>query len=100
MGHDRPMDRWKVAQAVEFVRVLRAQLGGMTSKLALVERQNAITRSNARACALRIEATTLRRDIRKAQSLVDHLERRYLAGDAAGSIPPTAGRRQPSRVGS
>lgn len=71
------MGRWQVAQAVEFIRVLRVQLGEMTSQLSWIDRQN-LTAANARASALRAEAATLRREIKEAQSLVDQLERRYL----------------------
>lgn len=65
-----------VAQAVEMVRALRVQLVEMTSQLAWIERQD-VTGRNARACAMRIEAAALRRDINEAQILIDRLQRRY-----------------------
>jgi hypothetical protein len=66
-----------VAHAVELVRALRVQLAEMTSQLAWIERQD-VTGRNARACAMRIEAAALRRDINEAQILIDRLQRRYL----------------------
>jgi hypothetical protein len=74
---DLPVGGSQVAQAVEFVRALRAQLVRMTSQLAWIERQD-VTRRNARAYAMRDEAAALRRDIYKAQHLIDRLQRRYL----------------------
>ncbi len=88
------MDSWQVAQAVEFIRALRVQLGEMTSQLGWIERQN-VRAGNARACALRAEAATLRRDLHEAQSLVDQLERRYLARHAPTRIPRGAPRPGP-----
>jgi hypothetical protein len=67
------------AQAVELIRALRHQLQEMTTELAWVERQDVAVR-NGRACALRMEAAALRRDIQEAQFLVDRLRRRYLSG--------------------
>ena len=68
------------AQAVELIRALRQQLHEMTTQLAWVERQD-VTGSNGRACALRLEAAKLRRDIKEAKALIDRLQRRYLNGD-------------------
>lgn len=85
MGEDHSMGRWQVAQAVEFVRALRVQLGEMTSQLSWIERQN-LTATNARACALRAEAATLRRDIKEAQSLIGQLERCYLERHGANRV--------------
>jgi hypothetical protein len=82
-----------VAQAAELVGALRDQLREMTTKLAWVERQG-VTGRNGRACAMRLEAAALRRDIKKAQVLIDRLQRRFLSGDA-GPPPPE---RRPSRV--
>src|SRR6516164_1634929 len=65
------------AQALEFVRALRHELHEMTAQLAWVERQE-VTGTNGRACAMRLEAAALRRDIREAQLLIDRLARRYL----------------------
>ena len=67
-----------VAQAVELVRALRAQLVRMTGRLAWIERQDVTTRSNGRAWAMRVEVAALRRDINEAQILIDRLQRRYL----------------------
>jgi hypothetical protein len=68
------------AQAVELVRALRHQLREMTAQLAWVESRD-VTSTNGRACATRLEAAALRRDIREAQVLIDRLQRRYLSGD-------------------
>ncbi len=85
------MDRRQVAQAAEFVRALHERLGEMTSRLGWIERQN-LRAGNARACALRAEAATLRRDIKEARSLVDRLEHRYLERHAAGTVRRAAPR--------
>jgi hypothetical protein len=69
-----------VAQAVELVRALRDRLHEMTTQLAWVERQD-VTGRNGRACAMRMEAAALRRDIQEARTLIDRLQRRYLNGD-------------------
>ena len=69
----------QVAQALELIRALRHQLHNMTTQLAWVERQD-VTATNGRACAMRMEAAELRRDIHEAQALIDQL-RRYLNGD-------------------
>ena len=71
------VDACDVAQAVELVRALRAQLLRMIGQLAWIERQD-VTRRNGRAWAMRVEAATLRRDINEAQILIDRLQRRYL----------------------
>ena len=70
------MNGWQAAQAVEFIRVLRVQLGKMTTQLAQIERQD-VTGRNARACAMRVEAAALRRDITEAKVLIDRLHRQY-----------------------
>ncbi len=88
------MDRPQVAQAVELIRALRVQLGEMTSQLGWIERQN-MRAGNARACALRAEAATLRRDIKEAQTLIDRLERRYLERHADDGDPRAAPRPVP-----
>ncbi|MGV0050101.1 hypothetical protein ACRU43_12815 [Mycobacterium colombiense] len=75
------MDRWQTAQAVEFTRALRVKLTEMNSKLAWIERQTARA-SNARAGALRVEATTLRRHIKEAEALIARLEQKYLGREA------------------
>ena len=68
----------QAAQAAELVRALRYQLHKMTAQLAWVIRQD-VTGTNGRVCAMRLEATALRRDIREAQFHIDRLQRRYLA---------------------
>ena len=70
----------RAAQAVELIRALRHQLREMTKQLAWVERQD-VTDRNGRACAMRMEAAALRRDIKEAQFLIDRLQLRYLNGD-------------------
>jgi hypothetical protein len=70
----------EAAQAVELVRALRHHPHEMTTQLAWVERQD-VTGRNGRACAMRMEAAALRRDIHKAQFLIDRLQRRYLNSD-------------------
>ena len=66
----------EAAQALELVRALRLQLHLMTTRLAWVERQD-VTGSNGRACALRLEAAKLCRDIKEAHALIDGLQRHY-----------------------
>jgi hypothetical protein len=76
----------------------------MTTQLAWVERQD-VTGRNGRACALRLEAAALRRDIREAQFLIDRLQRRYLNGDEhtqkrpAGRLPRAMVDRQARQLG-
>jgi len=70
----------ETAQAREFVRALRDRLHEMTTQLARIERQSLIS-TRARACAMRLEAASLRRDINEAQVLIDRLQRHYLDGD-------------------
>jgi hypothetical protein len=72
------MGRCEVAQALELVRALRHQLQQMTTQLAWVEHQD-VTSRNGRACAMRMEAAELRRDIKEAQFHIDRLQRRYLS---------------------
>jgi hypothetical protein len=78
------------AQAAELVRALRHQLHEITAQLARVERQG-VTGRNGRACAMRLEAAALRRDIREAQVLIDRLQRRYLSGDERTQQRPAGG---------
>jgi hypothetical protein len=59
---------------VEFIRTLRIRLREMTAQLVWIERQD-VTGRNARACAMRVEAAALRRDITEAKVLVDRLQR-------------------------
>jgi hypothetical protein len=82
----------QAAQAAALVRALRHQLHEMTTQLARMERQG-ITGRNGRACALRLEAAALRRDIQEAQFHIDRLERRYLNGDERPQQHPAG--RQP-----
>ncbi|MGZ4513286.1 MAG: hypothetical protein ACXVX5_00875 [Mycobacterium sp.] len=77
MGEEQPVQGWQTAQAVSFIRALRDHLDGMISQLTWIERQH-VTSRNARACAMRAEAATLRKDIHEAQLLIDALRRRYL----------------------
>jgi hypothetical protein len=99
----RPVGDHDAAQALELLRALRHELDEMTTQLAWVERQD-VTGRNGRACALRLEAAALRRDIREAQFLIDRLQRRYLNGDErtqqrpAGRLPPTMVDRQTQPV--
>ena len=84
------------AQAVELIRALRDQLHEMITRLARVEGQR-VTGGSHLACALRLEAAALRRDIREAQVLIDRLQRRYLNdGDRTQQHP--AGRQPVAMV--
>jgi hypothetical protein len=82
------MDDCQRAQAVELVRALCRQLHEMTTKLERIERQGVGT--NGRACAMRLEAAALRKDIREAQRLIDRLRRRYYLDPAPGTHSPTS----------
>ena len=88
------MDRRQIAQAVELKRALRLRLVEMNGKVGWIERQGARA-SNARACALRMEATKLRRDIKEAEFLIARLEQLYLAQEAADPSPQAASKRRP-----
>jgi hypothetical protein len=79
-------------QAVELIRALRYQLDKMTAQLAWIERQG-VTARKSRACAMRLEAAALRRDIKQAQALIDQLQRRYLNSDERTQQHP-AGRQR------
>jgi len=79
------MDRWQVAQAVEFIRALRVQLGEMTARLAWIECQGVAGRSSRE---MRLEAAALRRDITEPKVLIDRLQRRYLQQPSAGLFKP------------
>jgi hypothetical protein len=78
------VDARDVAQAVELVRVLRAQLREMAHQLAWVESRNVTT--NTQASALRREAAELRRDIQEAQVHIERLCRRYLELNRSGLL--------------
>ena len=82
-----PVSGSQAIQAMEFVRALHAHLRKMTSQLRWIERQD-VTSRNARADAMRLEATALRRDINEAQILIDRLHRWYL--NANNDEPPRA----------
>ena len=82
----------EAAQTVELVRALRHQLHEMTTQLAWAERRD-VSGRNGRACAMRMEAAALRRDIQEAQFLIDRLQRRYLNGDERTQQHP-AGRQR------
>jgi hypothetical protein len=77
------------AQAAEFVRALWRQLHEMTTQLERIERQG-VTGTNGRACAMRLEAAALRKDIREAQRLIDRLRRRYYLERAPSGHSPTS----------
>lgn len=94
MGQDHSMHGWQIAQAVEFIRALRVQLGEMTSQLAWIERQD-VTAKNARAYAMRVEAAALRQDIQEAQFHIDRLARRYLGRNGAEIRLPGRGKHKP-----
>jgi hypothetical protein len=83
------MGDYERAQAVEFVRALCHQLREMTSQLERIERQG-VTGTNGRACAMRLEAAALRKDIREAQRLIDRLRRRYYLEGAPSAHSPTS----------
>ena len=74
----------EAAQAMKLVHALRHQLHEMTTQLARIERQD-VTGRNGRACAMRIQAAALRRDINEAQALIDQLQRRYLNGNGCAT---------------
>lgn len=84
MADDHVIGKSQPVQAANFVRELQWLVGTMTSRLAWVERRSLMA-SNARSGALRTEAAGLRRDIREAQSLIERLERCYLARDTVGA---------------
>jgi hypothetical protein len=75
------MGRCEVAQALELVHVAPSTARD-DPQLAWVERQD-VTGRNGRACAMRMEASVLRREIQEAQFLIDRLQRRYLNGHSA-----------------
>ena len=82
------MDQRDAAQATELVRALRERLHEMTCRLVRVERQG-LAGTNSPASAIQCEAAELRRDISKAQILVNRLERHYLnsSGYAEPRLP-------------
>jgi hypothetical protein len=84
---------WQGAQAMEFIRTLRVQLLEMTRQLTWIERQD-VTGRNARAYAMRAEASALRRDIKQAQALIDRLQRRYPNSDERTQQHPTGRQRR------
>jgi hypothetical protein len=67
----------QAAQAVQLIRALRVQQLEMASQLSWIKRQD-VTGANARAYAMRAQASALRRDIQEAKLLVERLQRRYL----------------------
>ena len=70
------VDEHDAAQAVELVRALCDQLDEMTRQLSRLERLGVIGANGHASAAIRREAAALRRDISKAQFLIDRLERR------------------------
>src|ERR1700761_8617362 len=98
------MESRQAAQAVQLIGALRAQLDGMTVRLAWVERRGATTKKRSVASAMRSEAAALRRDIDEARVLIDGLCSRYLSGSGAqvsqgglalGTRRPAQGSSQP-----
>ena len=87
------MDERNAAQAVQLIRALRNQLHEMTRQLSPLERQGVIGTNGRISATIRHEAAALRRDISKAQFLIDRLERRYLNGEAS-LIPRASSRRR------
>jgi hypothetical protein len=86
---DSPVvDEHDAAQAVELVRALCNQLHEMTRQLSRLERQGVIGTNGRASATIRHEAAALRRDISKAQFLIDRLQRRYLNGN--GDTPTRA----------
>jgi hypothetical protein len=75
------VDEHDAAQAVELVRALSDQLHEMTRQLSRLERRGVIGTNGRASATIRREAAALRRDISKAQFLIDRLERRYLNGN-------------------
>jgi hypothetical protein len=84
-------DFYQRAQAAELVRALGHQLDDMTTQLDRVERLGA---KHARSSAIRLEAATLRKDLREAQRLIDRLKRRYLDGSDERIQQRPAGRQR------
>jgi hypothetical protein len=87
---DLVMGDCEAAQAAELIRALCHQLRKMTDQLAWIERQD-VTRTNGRACAMRLQAAALRRDTLKAQVHIDRLQRRYLSSDEHTQQRPAGG---------
>ena len=82
------MEQRDAAQAIELVRALRERLHEMTCRLVRVERQGLAGRDSPPS-ALLSQAAELRRDVGRAQILVNRLERNYLNGngDADSRLP-------------
>jgi hypothetical protein len=57
-----------------------------------------VTRRNGRACAVRLEAAALRRDIAEAQDHIDRPQRRYLSGGDEPTQQRPAGEQSPAMV--
>ena len=72
---------------VSSVRELFGQDGrptrGACGPAAFVVEHQDVTARNGRACAMRMEAAGLRRDIKEARDHIDRLQRRYLSGDGS-----------------
>ena len=77
------MESRQVAQAVQLISALSAQLDEMTARLTWVERRGATTKKRSVASAMGSEAAALRRDIDEARVLIDGLCSRYLIGSGA-----------------
>jgi hypothetical protein len=63
------------------------RLHEMTRRLARLERQGVTGTRGRTSASIRCEAAALRRDINKAQILIDRLERRYLNGGHPVTAP-------------
>jgi len=74
------MDQRDAAQAIELVRALRERLHEITCRLVRVEREGLPGRDGPPS-AIPSEAAELRRDVSRAQILVNRLERSYLNGN-------------------
>jgi hypothetical protein len=70
------VDERDAAQAAELLRALCDQLHEMTHRLEGLERQGVTGTRGRTSASIRCEAAALRRDIKKAQFLIDRLERR------------------------
>jgi hypothetical protein len=93
------VDEHDAAQAVELVRALCDQLHEMTRQLSRLERVGVNGTNRYASASIRREAAALRRDIGKAQFLIDRLQRRYLKGNGhAHPRPPEQPRPSAARA--
>ena len=87
------MDQRDAAQATELVRALRERLHEMTCRLVRVERQG-LAGTNSPASAIQCEAAELRRDISRAQILVNRVER-HVEPRGTSRLPRATRTREP-----